>query len=108
MVAAKTDLAFDANLTASGSDLELSATLSEYGQVWDRPGTNVQVELFQPDGGIQTIMLRESAPGLFETTLSNQRAGAYTAHFIATGKSLLGQRVFQRECLRSIAIFSVS
>ena len=106
IVAAKTDLALDAEVSASGADLLFSASLTEYGQRWDRPGTSVQVELFKPDGRTQTFGLHESTPGRFAANLSNLQAGAYTAHFIATGSSLLDQRVFQRECLKTAVVVS--
>ena len=109
MVVAKTDLRLDAEATASGltvgSDLLFSAALSEYGQTWDHRGVNVHVELTHPDGGVQTLHLEKTAPGRFQTSLRSFRAGAYTAHFIATGKSLLHRRTFRRECLRTVAVF---
>jgi len=108
-VVAKTDLMLDAEVTASGftvgSDLLFSAVLSEYGQTWDSPGVSVRVELFHPDGGVQTLHLDKTAPGRYQTSLRSFRAGAYTAHFIATGKSLRHQRAFRRECLRTVAVF---
>jgi len=108
IVAAKTDLALDTNVATCGSDLQLAATLLEYGQIWDRPDTKMQVELFYPDGRMQTLELNESAPGRFQASVRNLEAGAYTAHFIATGRSLLDKRVFQRECLRSVALLPSS
>jgi len=108
LVAAKTDLMFDAEASASGpsvgSDLLFSAVLTEYGLTWDRPDTSVHVELFHPDGFVQTLPLHEGTPGHFQANLRSSQAGAYTAHFVATGKSLLDRRTFQRECLRTVAV----
>ena len=112
LVVAKTDLMLDARVVASGpsvgSDLLFSATLKEYGRAWARPGVSVQVELSHPDGFVQTIKLEESAPGRFEASLRSFRTGTYTAHFIATGKSLLYSRPFRRECVRTIAVYPAS
>jgi hypothetical protein len=112
LVVAKTDLRLDAEVTASGtsvgSDLLFSAVLSEYGPSWSREGVSVHVELSHPDGGVQKVHLHECAPGRFQASLRSFRAGAYTAHFIATGKSLLQCRTFQREYVRTVAVFQPS
>jgi hypothetical protein len=112
VVIARTDLRLDADLEASGltvgSDLLFSAALSEYGQTWDHLGVSAQVELTHPDGGVQTLVLDKVAPGRFQKSLRAFRTGAYTAHFIVTGKSLLKQSAFRRECVRTIAVFPPS
>ncbi|HKO46612.1 MAG TPA: hypothetical protein VJV79_02750 [Polyangiaceae bacterium] len=109
LVVAKTDLMLDAQVTAAGlevgSDLLFSAVLTEYGRAWTRSGVCVRVDLTHPDGGIQTLELEECSPGRFQAQLRSFRAGAYLAHFIATGKSLLHHRPFRRECLRTVAVF---
>jgi hypothetical protein len=111
-LAAKTDLMLDAKVTTSGpsvgSDLLFSAVLTEYGLTWDRPNASVYVELFHPDGLVQTLPLHECAPGHFQANLRSSQAGAYTAHFVATGKSLLHRHTFQRECLRTVAVLRPS
>jgi len=111
LVAAKTDLMLDAQIAASGlsvgSDLLLSAVLSEYGRSWVRHDLNVKVELTHPDGHVQTLELEQlnGAPERFQASLRTFRAGAYTAHFVATGTSLLQKRRFRRECVRTIAVY---
>jgi hypothetical protein len=111
-VVAKTDLMLDGEVTTSGlsvgSDLLFSAVLSEYGLAWEHSGVSVRVDLFHPDGGVQTLHLERTAPGRYQKSLRSFRAGAYTAHFIAIGKSLLHHRTFRRECLRTIAVFPPS
>ena len=112
LVVAKTDLMLDGEVTTSGlsvgSDLLFSAVLSEYGLAWEHSGVSVRVDLFHPDGGVQTLHLERTAPGRYQKSLRSFRAGAYTAHFIAIGKSLLHHRTFRRECLRTIAVFPPS
>jgi hypothetical protein len=111
LVVAKTDLILDAEVTAAGlavgSDLLFSAVLHEYGLTWEREGVCVYVELSHPDGFVQTVHLEEckGAPGRFQASLRSFQVGAYSAHFVATGRSLLCQDIFRREVLRTVAVF---
>jgi len=111
LVVAKTDLMLDAQLASSGttvgSELLFSAVLSQFGHAWDFLHAKVMVELTHPDGFLQVFELPHAphAPGRFQFGLRTFRAGTYTAHFIAEGKSLVGKFPFRRECLRTIAVF---
>lgn len=111
LVTAKTDLNLDAQVAASGlsvgSDLLFSAVLSQYGRAWPDEAASVKVELTHPDGHVQTLDLHHvhGAPERFEGSIRTFRPGAYHAHFIATGRSLLQHRRFRRECVRTIAVY---
>jgi len=114
IVAAKSDLKFDAQVTRSGttvgSELLFSAVLSEYGQALHSVNTRVRVELSHPDGFSQTLELQSTpgARGRFQASLRSFRPGFYTAHFIATGQSLLHERAFRRELVRTSAVSEAS
>jgi len=110
VVVARSDLKLDAQVTRSGttvgSDLLFSAVLSEYGQPLYSENAKVRVELSHPDGFLQSLELK-SIPGTrgrFQESLRSFRPGFYTAHFIATGQSVLHERPFRRELVRTIAV----
>lgn len=109
LVVAKTDLRLNAKVTASGlsvgSDLLFSAVVSEYGFTGGHHRVNVHVQLTHPDGFTQTIVLEQCAPGRFQASLRSFREGVYTAHFIATGESLLRRRAFRRENVQTVAVY---
>lgn len=110
LVVARTDLMLDAQVMASGnsvgSDLLFSAVLTQYGLTWQGTSASVHVELSHPDGGVQILHLENTAPGRYQASLRSFRAGAYTAHFIAVGKSLQQHRPFRRECVRTVAVYA--
>ncbi|HYP99296.1 MAG TPA: hypothetical protein VER96_11560 [Polyangiaceae bacterium] len=114
IAAAKSDLKLDAEVTRSGtsvgSELLFSAVLSEYGQSLHSSNARVRVELFHPDGFSQSIELQPTphARGRFQASIRSFRPGAYTAHFIATGQSLLHERPFRRELVRTVAVSEAS
>ena len=111
---AKSDLKFDAQVTRTGttvgSELLFSAVLSEYGLALQSSKAEVRVQLSHPDGFSQTLELQSvpGAAGRFQASLRSFRTGFYTAHFIATGQSLLQERAFRRELVRTIAVGEAS
>jgi hypothetical protein len=109
LAAVKSDLMLDAYAAASGrevgAELLFSARLTEYGLTVHREGVVIHLELRHPDGEVEQLPLRECSPGRFEFSRRAFRAGIYSAHFIATGRTLLHHRAFRREALRSVIVF---
>ena len=85
-----------------GSELHLGARLSELGLPIDRRAS-VVAEITGPQGP-HTVKLKESSPGVFNTSIPVEARGLYRCRLIASGKSLRGER-FTREQTLSGAIY---
>jgi hypothetical protein len=86
-----------------GATLTLRALLSEYGlPVAGR--AEVVATLVEPDGNNRTLILQETAPGMFESSTTMTLSGVYPTRIIARGTTLQG-RSFTREQLLTAMVW---
>ncbi|QBX35128.2 VWA domain-containing protein [Paracoccus liaowanqingii] len=88
---------------APGATLVLRARLTEYGIPVERRA-QVSARVVDPDGAETTVLLAETAPGLFDIGLPAPLPGSYDIRVTARGKTLRG-RAFTREAVRTGAVW---
>ena len=87
-----------------GATLSLRAVLTEY----DLPAEDraaVEAELTRPDGTVDSLELPETAPGVFEGTITGAHPGVYRFHVRARGRTVSG-RPFTREEFRTAGLWN--
>jgi hypothetical protein len=87
-----------------GSTLSLRASLSEYNLPVEKRA-EVRAELEYPDRTRTTLLLNETGPGIFETSLPATLSGIYRFRILAEGGTYRGTP-FEREQLLTAAVFN--
>ena len=79
--------------------MHLRAALTDIGLPLEG-AAKVTAEVTYPDASVNSVMLVENSPGVFEADVTAPMSGIYPVHFYAKGKSLRGTP-FTREQIRT-------
>ena len=86
-----------------GSEVMLSAVLTEYGQAV-KGSAKVVAQVTQPNRSVRRVNFKEIAPGQFEGGFAATAHGVFKCRLLAKGKTLTGRR-FTREQILTASIY---